>query len=70
MSLITITIETSNDAFQDGAEGCGTVSQILQGVAGRFRENSHLTGFDGMAVRDPNGNRVGQIDIEHDGDEN
>ena len=56
--MITIIIDTSNDAFQDdtGEE----LSRLLWGVATTFRLNGKAR-TTGMTLQDLNGNTVGRV---------
>jgi hypothetical protein len=58
--VITITIQTDNDAFQ-GDAGAHEVARILRDVADRFAGGDVP---NGMRLRDANGNTVG--DVEYD----
>jgi len=58
---ITITIETGNDAFGEGAyEGAQEVARILSALAAQLK-SSDLDDISGAKLRDYNGNTVGSI---------
>jgi len=68
LSKITIEIDTGNAAFhEESGGGYGEeVARILEEAAERFRESGRPNGPTRFAVRDINGNRVGQVVIEED----
>ena len=55
--MLTITIDTSNDAFADNP--APEVARILRDLAGDM-DGRELTSGDGANLRDINGNLVGQ----------
>ncbi len=59
--LITITIDTSNNAFDDCEHG--EIAKQLRHIARRFAEQSR-NGFDNGAILDTNGNTCGLVTIE------
>ena len=61
MATVTITIETANDAFQDGAHGAFETARILFSIADRMQiaESLHIH----PVVRDSNGNKVGGVEV-------
>lgn len=59
---ITITINTDNAAFEDNCSG--EVQAILTRIAGKIaRQSENLDGFNGCAVMDSNGNKVGSVEV-------
>lgn len=63
---LTITIESNNAAFDDGAGGRLEAGSILADIADRLR----LMPLDSVfPLRDSNGNKVGEIVLGCEGDE-
>jgi hypothetical protein len=58
MSIINITINTDNAAFEDGDE----LPRILRRLADTIGHED-LTTFDGWSLRDVNGNKVGTVRV-------
>ena len=58
---ITITMETSNAAFDDCEHG--EIAKQLRHIARRFAEQAR-NGFDNGAILDTNGNTCGRVTIE------
>lgn len=56
--MLTITIETENDAFANGKGR--EVARILSGIAQRIKEGE----TDDFKVRDINGNTVGTVSLD------
>lgn len=54
--MITLTINTENDAFQE--DPWGEVASILESIATNMRNDQQLTHF---SIYDSNGNKVGFI---------
>ena len=63
--MIKITINTDNDAFDDGDNGASEVARILRALADRLAENGIVA--LPCHLRDINGNRVGYADDTIDG---
>ena len=61
MATVTITIETTNDAFNDGAHGAFEVARILGELADTVRSDGTICQ---RSLWDSNGNRVGAMSIE------
>jgi hypothetical protein len=59
MKRITITIETTNQAFNDSSKGKDEVVRILANAIGKLDTNREVS-----ILRDINGNSVGNIIIE------
>jgi hypothetical protein len=58
MSTFTLTIDTDNDAFADGAR-LAEVAEILRKLAAQIEDDPSPDGCSGGAMRDANGNVVG-----------
>lgn len=60
---VHITINTDNEAFDDGMEGSTEVSRILRELSTRIY---HDEGLEKMMIRDINGNTVGKLEVRED----
>ena len=60
MATVTITIETTNDAFNDGAHGAFEVARILGELADTVRNDEAVWE---RPLWDSNGNRVGAVKV-------
>ena len=58
MSTFTLTIDTDNDAFADGAR-LAEVAEILRKLAAQIEYDASPDECSGAALRDANGNVVG-----------
>lgn len=60
---ITITIDTGNAAFDDGAFGI-EVARILRNMAEDIADETEPEGINGKRLYDYNGNRVGAVTVK------
>lgn len=58
--MITVTIATDNEAFDDGLEGSTEVSRILRQLSTDILADESL---EERALKDLNGNTVGKVTI-------